>query len=229
MADTPFPTTEAGLNLLLQTLKTKLPGYAATLGLTADEVAAVIADADNFEYLITIAPQVDDAKQAFFEFKDNVINGAPSTVQATPPVLPVIAMPTHPFPGIKKRTQNVIQRAKKAPGYTDTIGEDLGFIDTGEPRDPNLLTAALAVAARSGSRVEVTFSRQGMDAMKIEFRRKGETAWSLATIATASPFMHEADPATPGEPELREYRGTLLQKNEPIGNMSPVYSVVTTP
>lgn len=85
------------------------------------------------------------------------------------------------------------------------------------------------MAAKSDSRVEVTFSKQGLDAMKIEYRRKGETAWNLVGVATASPFMHEADPATPGEPEIREYRGTLFQKNQEIGNTSPVYSVITTP
>ena len=229
MADTPFPKTESGINLRLQTLKVKLPGYKTVLELTDAEVDAILADADNFEYLINTAPQVDDGKQAFFEFKDILIKGAPSTVQATAPVLPVIAMPSHPFPGIKKRLQNITQRIKSATGYTQQIGEDLGLVDTGGPSLPSTLMAALNVVAKSNSRVEITFRRQGMDAMKIEYRLKGASSWTFVAVATSSPFMHVADPAVAGEPEIREYRGTLFNKNETVGTTSPVYSVVTTP
>jgi len=75
MADKPFPTTEADLNLLLQTLKAKLPLHSAALGLTPAEITAESEDAENFNYLITMAPQVMDAKAAYFAFKDLLRDG----------------------------------------------------------------------------------------------------------------------------------------------------------
>lgn len=230
MADKPFPTNEADLNLLLQTFKAKLPLHATALGLTPAEVTTESEDADNFNYVITMAPQVMDAKDAYFAFKDLLIDGEISTVQPPMPTFPTVTTPQHPFPGIKKRTRMLIKRIKASPGYTTQIGEDLGLIENDQQGfNPNELFAELKLRAMSDSRVEITFSKQGQDAMQVTFRRKGDTAWTAAGTYTSSPAVHTAPPTVPGDPESREYRGILVKKNDPIGNMSPSYNIVTTP
>ena len=230
MADKPFPTNEADLNLLLQTFKAKLPLHATALGLTPAEVTTESEDAENFNYVITMAPQVMDAKDAYFAFKDLLIDGEISTVQPPMPTFPTVTTPQHPFPGIKKRTRMLIKRIKASPGYTTQIGEDLGLIENDQQSlNPNELFAELKLRAMSDSRVEITFSKQGQDAMQVTFRRKGDTAWTAAGTYTSSPAVHTAPPTVPGDPESREYRGILVKKNEPIGNMSPSYNIVTTP
>lgn len=45
---------------------------------------------------------------------------------------------------------------------------------------------------------------------------------------TTSPGIDQAT-AHGGEPEAMEYRGILLDKNEPVTQYSPVYTIVTNP
>ncbi len=230
MADKSFPTSESDINLLFQTLKAKLPAHKAELGLTDDEITSQSNDADNFGYLITIAPQVSDSKESFFEYKDHIINGEISTVQPPAPTFPSVSPPEHPFPGIVKRARLLIKRIKSATGYTQQIGEDLGLVDnTGNAFVPDLLTAVLKLKAKPNSRVEITFSKQGQEAMLVEYKRKDDAKWNLAGTYTASPATHNLDPAVADEPETRQYRGTLIKKNDPVGNTSPSYTIVTTP
>ncbi|MEQ1606794.1 MAG: hypothetical protein ABL999_18170 [Pyrinomonadaceae bacterium] len=230
MADRQFPTSESEINLFLQNMAIKLPGFQVTLGLTLAEVATLGSDADNYNYIISTAPQVNDTKDAFYSFKSELIDGEPDTTAIVPPVFPIIATPDPALPGIIRRTRNLIRRIKSAPGYTPIIGEDLGLvIDDAAPLDPENLTASLSLKALSDSRVEITFSKQGLSGMRVEFKRKNDANWGLAGIFIVSPGFH-VEPSIPeDEPESRQYRGYLLDKNEPVGNVSPIYTIVTTP
>ena len=230
MADKQFPTTEAELNLLLQSLNTKLPTYSATLGITAPEMTSLSYDAVNFNYIINFAQLVNDSKDAFFAFKEDLIDGEVSNIELPIPTFPTVSMPEAALPGIKKRLRSLLKRIKSAPAYTEQIGEDLGLVEKDASGfNPDDLFAELKPRAISNGRVEISFSKQGMDAMRVEFKRKGESSWSLASVFTASPGIHDAPSVPPDTPESREYRGILIKKNDPIGNMSPSYTIVTTP
>ncbi len=231
MADKPLPTNEGELNIFMQALVAKVPTYSATLGLTAGEVDALNDDAANFEYIIEAAALVTDSKDAFFSFKRELIDGVPSTTQLAIPTFPAISTPEHPFPGIMKRLRALIQRIKTSPGYTQQIGEDLGLVDSGDaPLSPDDLTAEFSnVKALSDSRVEISFSKQGQDAMKVLFKRNADSKFNLAGIYTSSPAIHDEGPIDSDTPESRQYKGVLMKKNEEIGNESPIYTVVTTP
>jgi len=230
LKDKPLPTTEAGWNLLFQNLKAKLPGYGSALSLTLAEIAAVVRDAENFNYLITVAQQVNDSKDAFFAFKDLLIEGDISSTIVAEPTFPTIVMPEDAMPGIKKRFRKLIQRIKTANGYTDQIGEDLGLLEN-VPNSivPQDVVPELKLKALTGSRVEITFSKKGFDAMRVEFQRKGDTVWHLDGIYTRSPATSEIAPVVPGEPETRSYRGVLMENNIAVTQYSPTYTIVTTP
>jgi len=230
MADKGIPQTEAEINIFLQTLDIKLPAYETILAITTEELEDLKNDAQNFDNMLVTTQRIIDSKDAFFEFKENLFKGEPSTVALTPPVFPLISPPQPALPGIIRRLRNLVKRIKTAPGYTIQIGEDLGLVES-DPAgfNPDTLTAELKVRAISNGRVEISFSKQGMDAMRVEFKRKGETTWTLAGIFTASPGVHDEASVPPGSPEVREYRGFLVKKNEIVGNASPSYTVVTTP
>ncbi len=89
--------------------------------------------------------------------------------------------------------------------------------------------AALVVTALPRGKVSIAFSKQGQDAMRGEFKRKKDTEWLLAGIWTTSAGIHDEPSVPPGDPESRQYRGILLNKNEPFGNYSTIYTIVTTP
>lgn len=230
MADKQFPRTEAERNLFFQNMKNVLPTVSAQLGLAGADVDFFIKQADNYQYLLNVAQEISDQREAFTTFKNAILLGDPLAPPPTPPVLPVISGPQPFISGLDEQAKAIIKRIKASPGYNQTIGEQLGLVDTGPaPFNPNDLTAALKLTSKSGSVIEIAFSKQGQDAMRVEFQRKGETAWQLAGIYLSSPGAHIAPSIPPDEPELRSYRGILLKKNDPIGRHSPIYPIVTTP
>ena len=230
MPDKQFPQNEAEVNLLFQTMKTQLPLVNGQLGLASTDVDLFIKQADNYQYRLNAAQELSDQKEAFTAFKRSIFEGDPLAPPPVPPVFPTISGPQPFLNGLEATAKAIIKRIKSSPGYNETIGEQLGLVDTGPASfNPNDLTAALKITSKPGSIVEIAFSKQGQDAMRVEFQRKGETAWQLAGIYLSSPGTHAAPSVPPDEPESRSYRGVLLKKNDPIGNLSPIYTVVTTP
>ena len=229
MADKPFPNTEPGINLLLQSLAANLGTYKSILPVLQADIDFIIAAAANFQYLINMAPQVSDAKESYTKFKDTYFNASVGDSAPSVPTFPIIAVPNPATVGLITETKAIVKRIKAAPGYTDVIGEALGLVDGGSETTVDEITAALKLKALSNSRVEVSFSKQGQDAMRVEFKRKGESNWTLADVFTSSPGIHDAPSVPPDEPESREYRGVLIKKNTAVGNVSPAYTVVTTP
>lgn len=230
MADKPFPNTEPEVNLLFQTMKTQLPLVNGQLGLVQADVDFFVKQADNYQYLLNVAQEISDQKEAFTAFKRSIFEGDPLAPAPTPPIFPTVAGPQPFINGLETEAKAIIKRIKASAGYNQTIGEQLGLVDTGPaPFNPNDLTAALKITSKSGSVVEIAFSKQGQDAMRVEFKRKSETEWGLAGVYLSSPGTHAVPSVPPDEPESRQYRGSLLKKNDPIGNLSPIYTVVTTP
>ena len=230
MADKPFPQDEAGVNLLLQTMATVLPTLSGVLGLDGTDVGFVEKQAANYQYMLNVAQEISDQREAFTSFKRSLFKGDPLATPPNPPVFPAISLPNPAANGVEETVKAIIKRIKASAGYNETIGEQLGLVDTGfNPISPDTLTAELKLKALSNSRVEIAFSKQGQDAMRAEFRRKGETSWTLAGIYTSSPGTHEVPSIPADDPESREYRGVLVKKNQNVGNYSPIYVVITTP
>lgn len=230
MPDKPFPTNEAETNLLFQTMKTQLPLVNPQLGLDAADVDFFVNQAPNYQYLINVAQEIGDQREAFTAFKRSLLEGDPKDPAPDPPVFTIITLPKAAFNGMEAEAKAIIKRIKASAGYNVTIGEQLGLVDSFEgPLNPDNLTAELKCTAKAGNVVEIAFSKQNQDAMRGEFKRKSDTEWQLAGIWTASPAFHIAASVPPGDPESRQYRGVLIKKNEPVGNYSPSYTVVTTP
>lgn len=230
MADKPFPNTEPEVNLLFQTMATVLPTVNAQLGLAAADVDFFVKQAPNYQYLLNVAQEISDQKEAFTSFKRSIFEGDPLAPAPTPPVFPTVSGPNPFLNGLETEAKAIIKRIKASAGYNQTIGEQLGLVDTGPSSfNPNDLTAALKITSKSGNIVEIAFSKQGQDAMRVEMKRKSETEWGLAGTYLSSPGTHAVPSIPPDEPESRQYRGVLIKKNDPIGNLSPIYTVVTTP
>ncbi|MEQ1923049.1 MAG: hypothetical protein ABL952_11145 [Pyrinomonadaceae bacterium] len=230
MPDKSFPTNEADTNLLFQTMKTQLPLVNGQLGLAAADVNFFVVQADNYQYILNVTQEISDQREAFTAFKKSLLDGDPKDTPPDPPVFTIITLPQPAFNGMEAEAKAIIKRIKASAGYNTTIGEQLGLVDTGEaPLNPNALTAELKCTAKPDGVVEIAFSKQGQDAMRGEFKRKNDTEWQLAGIWPTSPATHNVPSVPPGDPESRQYRGVLIKKNEPIGNYSPIYTIVTTP
>ncbi len=228
LKDKPLPTNEAEWEQQLEQLNLTVPAHQAELGLSAGDLVRLNAAAVNFAYLRNMADIVEDAKQAFTTYKRNIMNG-PETGNFEPPVFTAIVMPELAEPGIIPWTRNLIQRIKNSTGFTQELGEEFGLLEqVPDPFNPGDIVPELKLKALIDGKVEIKFSKQGLAAMKVFRRKKGESAWADAGTYTNSPGI---DPATApgGEPEAFEYRGILLDKNEPVTQYSPVYTIVTNP
>lgn len=66
---------------------------------------------------------------------------------------------------------------------------------------------------------------KGMDAIRIEFRRKGAPAFEVAGVLTSLPSDVSIKPQVEGDPETGHVRAIYLKKNAPDGDYSPEYPV----
>lgn len=230
MADKPFPASEVEVNLLLQTLAINLPLLAGVLGISGADVDFVVKNAVNYQYVLTVALNISDQREAFTAFKTSLFKGDPIAPAPDPPVFPAISLPSPAQNGIETELRAIIRRIKASPAYNETIGEQLGLVETGQSGfNSDDLVAALKVTAKPGGVVEIVFSKQGQDAIRVDWMRKGDTSWRFGDIYTTSPGSHSEPSAPPEDPESRQYRGILLKKNVAVGNYSPIYTIVTTP
>ncbi len=227
-----FPVSQAERNLLLQSLKTKLANYQATFGLSDETIRQNQDDAVVYEFLIITANQLENDVAEFFGYKSTVSDG---DINLPTPAYPTVSIPALPAlaigvkAGIIPRTKALIRFIKAHPNYTTEIGDDLGINwSGGDPIAPDQLVAGLNPRSMPNDKVEISFSKQGQQAMRIQKRLKGETDFSTVAEPASSPYLDET-PSTGGNPEQREYRGILLDKNQAVGQYSPIYTVVTTP
>jgi hypothetical protein len=88
-----------------------------------------------------------------------------------------------------------------APGYTDTIGQDLAIIGAAmPPPDPDAgLTAEAEVRA---SEVVITLSKKGHLGLWIEGQVRNDTTWSFLAIDTTIPY-NDTRPFARGGPSPR--------------------------
>lgn len=228
MPEKPFPKSELEINVLLQGLAVKVPPNQATLGLTAGDITALTENAANFDYLVNVAQQVSDSKQAFTDFKNDMFYGEPGFSPALP-TFPTITTPATISGGIITWLKALLKRIKAAPGYTEQIGEELGLIvDNPEPLVPGDIVPELKIAALNDDQIEIKFSKQGLDALRVDWRPAGTEDWLTAGVFTSSPAIYQHN--SPGKnPQAIEIRGRLLQKNNPVSQYSPIYQVVTNP
>ena len=76
--------------------------------------------------------------------------------------------------------------------------------------------------------LEVTFAKKGMEGVRIEYRYKNG-GWMQAIDTAQSPRVFKLTPQVAGAAEQVELRGMFLEKYQPVGDWSPVYTVLIAP
>ncbi|HMO82229.1 MAG TPA: hypothetical protein PKD24_15740 [Pyrinomonadaceae bacterium] len=228
MPDKPFPKSEAEIEQLIDRLEAELPAYQVLLGLTVGDMVRLSNAKANFHYIRDVAGEISGKKESFQDFKNAMFNG-PETPTIDPPVFPVIALPELHEQGIIPFIRSLIKQLKASPNYTEAIGEVLDLVvDSPDHLNPGDIVPELRLKSIEDGEVEIKFSKQGLDAIRIDWRVKDTTEWQNAGTFTTSPAIH-SHPSTDGKPEAREYRGRLLKKNVPVSQYSAIYTVVTNP
>src|ERR1039458_7076910 len=111
----------------LNLMATGLPGYATTLGIAADTLAAVLADDKYFDYCLKCQVILQNAARKSTYWRDLIRGGGPLPPTGSPldPVLPVA--PTPVSPGIESRYRALAKTIKGNKNYNAAIGAALGI------------------------------------------------------------------------------------------------------
>lgn len=228
MPGSPVPISETELIPWLTNFGPKLSNYAATLGLDPADVTDTQADINYVIYLINVrVPAERQSLAATVEYKNFIKDGDASA--PLPATLPgTVAPPPYPaaiLPGALVRLRKLVQNIKTRPGYTETIGQDLGVISTDQSTAPVVPTLAVVSAAAGG--VTVNWNKAGWTGVKFQGKTNGG-AWVDLGVDLYSPFVDTRPLASNGVPETREYRAAYLDGDTQLPGFSQVAQVTVS-
>ncbi len=124
----------------LQTFKTTIGSYAATLGIPAAQVTAQAADADYYAYVVACREIMQNANQQWSAWRKLMRDGGkvpPAGAPVAPPVFPAVVPAVDP--GIESRFRALVRQIKASPNYNPAIGQALGIEGT-EQATPDFST-----------------------------------------------------------------------------------------
>ena len=208
----------------------ELPNVAPTLNISPEMLTQLAEDYANFAYLRSFSNALASHKESYQDFKD-IIFDDPNELVPEAPAFNSVTMPGPYKSGIIPRARALAQYIKASPGYTDQLGELLDLVvDNPDNIQPGDILPVLKPEALNTGNVEIKFSKQGLDAMKIFWRPKGEQEWQDVGSFMTSPAVHVVTYASSDkQPMALEYRGILLKKDQPVSQYSQIASIVTTP
>lgn len=220
----------------LANFATKLPSHATELTLVAADVTAAVNDAKwgNFvldEWISAVRAFSPSTTAAV----DDALTGDPLPDPTDPINMPVFTSPAPPTgvtpqpPGLLTRLFALVALIKLKPGYTDSIGADLGIIGAEDTTDKATPKFSADVTQGSGSQTAtLSFFKYGHQGVHIESRR-GTGAWEFLGIDTESPYVDERPLLVATQPEVREYRMRFWDKGTPNGDWTDTVKVTVSP
>lgn len=198
-----YPTNAATQIVWLANFHNKLAVHAPTLGISAGESAAAIADARWLIYVLgTWLPAVRAWQKSCTDAARQAQLGSMGVLMA----LPVFAAPALPAgvvavnDGALNRIFGTIARIKGAGAYTEAIGTDLGVIGSQQTApDPTTLQPVIDATLSGPNKVDIGWGWGGFAAFlhACEIQVDRGTGWTLLTIDTTPGYTdNTAHPAT---------------------------------
>jgi hypothetical protein len=188
--------------------------------LTAAQVAQAAADNTWMQFWVAMRHTLEARNQQVTKYFNDIAGNDPTL---DPPAIidfVVADGPTEVPPGIEFRTRELARHIKGHSAYAEADGEMLGIVSAeSEPANLGEMTAAFTVKSMPNFGVEAKFKKNGADAMRFEFRRKGGQ-WMHAGYLIASPGTITIAPTEAGTAEQIEMRGIMVQKNQDVGGFS---------
>lgn len=229
MIVTSFPVTAQDINLYLNNLDLKLVNYSSTLGVTPAELDMVHQDRVNFEYIFNFTNQVKADYEAYFSYKRSMFEGP----EAALPEAPSFSSFTLPGPGaagIIARQKRFKARIMNSDGFTVQIGEALEMVKPSPaPPSPADVKPSVTAVAHPDGKIDFRCSKQGMDAIRLESKLPNVEGWTVTQESTMARFSVTLPEQFRQQPVQMLFRTRLLKKNQPVGEYSPVISVITNP
>lgn len=220
-----FPVRIGDQITFLGNFSTKLPGYAATLGLAAGTVTAAQADCAWLMYVLgSWVPAVRTFAEAATDAAAEAQTGDGTTLMS----LPTFTAPaggTAVNTGALDRIFDLVQTIKDSAGYTETIGSDLGIIGA-EKGAPDFTTfGPVLKVTRAPAGVTVGWDWQGKSEFlhMIELQVDRGNGYVLLAFDTTPGYV-DTEPI-PANPTKWKYRGIYRVGDQRVGQWSAEASV----
>jgi hypothetical protein len=218
---------DGAFNAQMQTYKAAIGGYAAVIGVTAEQIAGQAADADYYDYVLKCMKLMSNGALQWTGWK-NLMRGGGTPPPTGAPVAPVFpkAAPVV-APGIETRFRALGQQNKTSPGYNDTIGKALG-IEGAQQTGPDYATLQPVIDVHiSGNHVTVKWSWGGyaawLDICELQVDRGDGKGFGLLAFDT-TPGYTDTQPF-PTTPAVWTYRAIYRVGDNQVGLWSKTASV----
>ena len=217
----------------------KLALYGPTLGLTTAQVNNGVADnlylAHGLGDWISAVREFGPAATGALRVLESGTGGDAFTFTAfTAPTLPTLpAGVTEVLPGALTRTFGLVQAIKGLPGYTESMGLDMGIVGSElAPPPPGTVAAPelspTLIPGDANQYVRLKFIKRGHEYVVIQSRR-GAGAWEELTQSNKSPYIDDRDLLLVGTAEVREYRARFWDNGTPSSDWCSIVKVTVGP
>jgi hypothetical protein len=226
MTTTSFmPNTDSGKADLLDHLAATLPHYLELLNISAEDLAALKADADSFRYALQTLGDMQAYAQHWTAYKNLLRDGG--TGITSWPVSPTLTMPIPPAvsSGIIPRLSALSAHIKTHKNYTTAIGQDLWLIGASQVIDPNTWKPILSIQSQAGHPI-IAWTKGKAAALEIWVDRSDGSNFVFLTINT-EPNTIDTTPL-PSTSATWKYKAIYRLHDEQVGQWSDVISVTVS-
>jgi hypothetical protein len=222
-----LPGPEAQRVTWLNNFAEKLALYNVMFGISAAELARVVAFSKMYAYIVGLFASVEAFKEDIAKYK-GILSRAPfGTPLGDPPTITIPAAPATVEAGIFTVIGGFVQRIKAMKNvYTTAIGEDLGIIGDETTFDPDTFKMEIKGVKWTNQGVKVSFVKGDVEGANVYSRTNGVGSFVKLAFDGASPYVDTRPLSVPGTPETREYMLKPVLGDEEIGLPSDVVSVV---
>jgi len=219
---------------VLTIMKSQIVNYQTEVGATAADIAFIIDTLANLTGIQDYGDQVDAAKKAVFQIKQQSFNGDPGETVSDMPVFSAFVIPAPPIvSGALPLLLQMIRRFKLGPGYTHEIGVALGFesSDPSAPTNPASVVPTVEVTpAQIGAMFSAVVSnRADSDMWQVQILRSGGDTWETVGAFSGKSADVTITLTTAGKPEQIQVRIQLRKNNANYGQLSAAVTVTVNP
>jgi hypothetical protein len=216
-----LPPDDATRCTWLNNFATKLPTYAATIGVTPDEAASAAADNLFCAYVCDARNQFNQFAKDWTAYKNGARSGPTMGDMPTPPTL--AAAPAMVEPNIFGRITALVARIKAHPGYTEAIGQDLAIVGGEQTVDLDAMKPVLKLSLQAGH-PNVGWKKAGMGSLEILVDR-GNGVFAYLATDTVPDYLDTAALPAAGTSAVWKYKAIYRLNDEQVGQWSDVASL----
>ena len=228
MPNQPFyPNREGDQTAFFNNIQSKISSYFTVLDMSAarQTKTQLVLSWLIWTWQTYLPARRQDAPAATAWRNALAIGANDASTDAAPPTPAALTPPAGtPFFGMLTWLFEEIARWKKAEGYTDTIGQDLGII--GAAATAHTAPPALTQGAVALNNVELLFTPYEHDGIYLQSQVQGEAGFTYLATDTASPYNDTRPVKTPGQAEWRDYRACWWDSDTASMAFGPVLRVL---